>query len=56
MNQRANVKRTDEVVGEIPETPEQAAKRKKKRVGYDATKVTGLLGTPQTERKQLLGM
>lgn len=56
MNQRANVKRTNEVVGEMPETPEQAAKRQKKRVGYDATKVTGLLGTPQTESKKLLGM
>ena len=57
MNQRAMPrKEAEEFIGEIDETPEQAAKRKKKRVGYDATKVTGLLGTPQTERKQLLGM
>lgn len=56
MNQRANVKRTDEVVGEISETPEQAAQRKKKRVGYDATKVTGILGAAPTESKKLLGM
>jgi len=56
MNQRANVKRTDEFVGEISETPEQAAQRKKKRVGYDATKVTGILGAAPTESKKLLGM
>ena len=56
MNQRANVKRTDEVVGEMSETPEQAAQRKKKRVGYDATKVTGILGAAPTESKKLLGM
>lgn len=56
MNQRANVKRTDEVVGEMPETPEQAAQRKKKKVGYDATKVTGILGAAPTESKKLLGM
>lgn len=56
MNQRANVKRTDEVVGEMPETPEQAVQRKKKKVGYDATKVTGILGAAPTESKKLLGM
>ena len=56
MNQRANVKRTDEVVGEMSETPEQAAQRKKKKVGYDATKVTGILGAAPTESKKLLGM
>ena len=57
MNQRVMPrKEAEEFIGGIDEPPEQAAKRKKKRVGYDATKVTGLLGTPQTERKQLLGM
>ena len=56
MNQRANVKRTDEVIGEVSETPEQAAQRKKKKVGYDATKVTGILGAAPTESKKLLGM
>ena len=57
MNQRAMPrKEAEEFIGEINETPEQAAQRKKKKVGYDATKVTGILGAAPTESKKLLGM
>ena len=57
MNQRAMPrKEAEEFIGEISETPEQAAQRKKKKVGYDATKVTGILGAAPTESKKLLGM
>lgn len=57
MNQRAMPrKEAEEFIGGIDESPEQAAQRKKKKVGYDATKVTGILGAAPTESKKLLGM
>ena len=57
MNQRAMPrKETEEFIDSSDVDPKEIAAKKKKRVGYDATKVTGLLGTPNTERKQLLGM
>lgn len=57
MNQRAMPRKgTEEFIGAVEEDPQDSAKKKKRRVGYDATKSTGVLGIPQTERKQLLGM
>ena len=57
MNQRAMPRKgTEEYIGAVEEDPLDSAKKKKRRVGYDATKSTGVLGIPQTERKQLLGM
>ena len=57
MNQRAMPRKgTEEYIGAVEEDPQDSAKKKKRRVGYDATKSTGVLGIPQTERKQLLGM
>ena len=57
MNQRT-MKRSvvEEDLGAVAVDPQDSAKKKKRRVGYDATKSTGVLGIPQTERKQLLGM
>ena len=57
MNQRSGVKPSRvEEVGAINATEDEQKKKKNKRIGYDATKVSGLLGTPNTERKQLLGV
>lgn len=46
----------EEFVGTVNATEDEQKKKKNKRIGYDATKVSGLLGTPNTERKQLLGV
>ena len=57
MNQRGMPRKTEEeFIGATEDDPKAIAAKKRRKVGWDATKVTGLLGTPNTHIKQLLGM
>lgn len=55
MNQRANVRR-EEVNPDYSQDEALLASKKKKKVGYDSTRVTGILGAASTQSKKLLGM
>ena len=57
MNERSMLPKTKlEDVGVVDITEEERKKRGKQSVGYDKTKVTGLLGEAPVQRNQLLGV